>query len=319
MVDKVLREVGLYNDTTAREHANTCAELAYENLYNAFDWTDAKSVFLWGVGGGFFEYYQDGVIVMPRGVERIQAAVFNYNRNLANDSSSFVVMNPSAWDASNGSGDPTIYTVLSPSSASYDKIPVGDEKEITIRSDSDSDVGVVVSYTANKTGDSSFSSTATLDGTNPVSIGYWNLVSYFSKPETAGRILVSADGDDFFQLEPKENSVNYLRVKLNKVPAADSNASIMFLVRNRFPGFKNDCDSVKIPAINQAVIATLKADMLEYKEDFEKAAIKRNDANSFFMQAVANERLLGQYDVRVGVENPCVVGARTGNGSIFKT
>lgn len=317
IVDLELRSVGLFNDEKAREHANARLRLAYENFYNAFDWRDAKCTLV--ALPSYFStensYGLSNTITLPDYIESVQG--MSYDNSFAVRPSNYgnlIELSPNVFDEQKSKGSPILYSPLSPSSATK---PITSAGVLTFASSSASDVGVEVSVVGSVNATQVvYREVVLLDGTNNVStVNQYDFVSEISKPETIGNISVSANSSVISTILANDNKNDFVRIMISCSIDLDDNKQILMLCRKRFSGFWSDSDTIKIPAAEQAIIATLKAELLEYKQDWEKAKEKRNDANSFFIQAVKNERELAAFDVKMSVDIPCRVSVRGGSSN----
>jgi len=128
-----------------------------------------------------------------------------------------------------------------------------------------------------------------LNGTNDVTGSLsFSEIKAISKPETTGRITVTAGATTLGTLAPWADRGAYRRIRIYPEPTDTVTAYVEAL--RRFPRLTSDHDTILIHRAESAIVDLFEAELCEYDERGEEAAAKRVAARERLLLAMEQEK-----------------------------
>lgn len=287
MAQFVAAKTGSTDDASV-SRAKDFIRARYTMVYDAHLFEDSKVLFALTV--------DEPIITLPEWVSRVMQVRFqdpdtegSYEVKPESKDTMFMV-DPEMFDRA---GDPVVYSYL-PSVGTHTS-PEG--RMVKVMSDSGDDSGEVRLrgfYNGLET-----SETIALQGSSEMtSTKYYDDITTFSKPETAGNItLKSSDDEELQVLLPGETQRRHPRIQLH--PDRWTTMYVLVLAKRTVVPLVHDNDAPAVSGIENALIAYATGDMLERQRQYGKAQLKVQEGSALVDSLLKQERSQRTLNVRI--------------------
>jgi len=266
MADLITRKVGK-TDTASIALCKDCIRQRYAMIYDASNWRETELVLSISVVADQQE------IIVPHTMERVKAARWNETGIVwPVELATLFEQDPGIFERT---GTPVHFAELA--TVGVATAPGG--KTVTIVSSNSTDTGLTVSVRG-EVGTVETQETITLNGlTSASGSALWDRIFLIGKPETTGTMTVTnSAGTTLVALWPKERCRQHTRLWLQETP--NTAHTMVLLGKRRMRELWNDADCPTLRNTDNAIMAYVMGDMLEYARQYAKAVIKQKEGHA---------------------------------------
>jgi hypothetical protein len=211
------------------------------------------------------------VLILPQIVGRVLSARWGDNSTLQVESlGSMFLLDPGKFETI---GEPATFSLIAPSAVAVE--PDGQKLSMT-SSDPATEATVTV---RGMLGTSEKTEQITLSGTGSVqTVNDYDEVLLLSKGSTSVDLTVTnEDGDTLLFLDTWETSRSHQRLHFHGTPAAAEN--LLILYKRKIRPLVEESDGTELTGLDNALLASAIADMLEGQRQYAKAQLKAGEAS----------------------------------------
>lgn len=264
-------------DDSSVEEAKTYLKSRYRMLWDSRPWRDSIGMISLGSSS------VSQVTTLPAIVDRVMAIRWGSESNLLPQSLGAIFqIDPALFDRT---GTPASFSLIAPSGVSSS--PGGNPVFV---SSSDPSASFKVSIRGAFNGNPK-SEVIQVAGTSQLSsVNNYDEIYSLSKSSTSSALSVldSSLAKTILSLESWETSRSFQRIHFDVIP--ESADSCLILFKRTFRPLVNDSDSPELTGIDNALLASAIADMLEGQRQYGKAQIKMQEASMMATQMADMER-----------------------------
>ncbi|HWA07919.1 MAG TPA: hypothetical protein VG838_00480 [Opitutaceae bacterium] len=262
-------KVGLTDDT-AKARARSYAAMRYQLIFRSALWKDALSIYTKALAANA------NTVILPSQVEKVLGVRSGSRALMPADQVFLFNDDPLAWERSGGEVQFTLPAVTALSGAPQ----TGGEK-LRFVSSNNSDTTKKVTIYGRDANQEEATEVLTLNGTSNVdSVNSYEEVYLLSKDVTAGAVTVTGVSSTaaLQSLRPTETLRRHTRVRIHDTPVEAVTLSV--LAKRRPNPLENDTDSTLLPALDNALLALVLGDMLQWQDAYAKGNTCFDEGNA---------------------------------------
>lgn len=264
--DLITSKIGK-TDTEAVSICKDFVRHRYKMIYDSALWKESRLTLSLSITSGTQE------IIIPHIMERVIGARWDENQRIWPAELDWLIeQDPEIFERT---GDPTYFSEL----ATVAVAVAPGSKLISCVSSSVSDVGLDIQVRG-EIGNVEYQETITLNGTTVVAgTVAWERILSLGKPATVGTVTVAnSDSTTLVTLWPDERTRQHCRIWLHSTP--NTSKTLLVLGKRRIRELMEDTDAPIIRNIDNAILAYVEADMLEYAQQYGKSAVKQQEGHA---------------------------------------
>lgn len=266
LADIVTRTIGK-TDAAAIALCKDFIRRRYAMIYDSANWRETELVLSFSVAANTQE------VIIPNTMERVKAVRWDGTGMVwPTELATLFEQDPGIFDRT---GTPVRFAELA--TVGVATAPGG--KVISVVSSSSADTGLTISVRG-EVGTTETEETITTNGTTAASgTVLWDRIFLIGKPETTGTISVTnSDGTALVSLWAKERCRQHVRIWLQETP--NQAKTMHVLGKRRMRELWNDADCPILRNIDNALMAYVQGDMLEYAKQYAKAQLKQQEGHA---------------------------------------
>lgn len=279
------RKIRITSDE-AISRAKESARFRYIMIYDSALWDETKVTYTVSTANNY--------IIMPYYCDRIVGVRCNGMEIPALEQQTIFRVAPTLYDQT---GQPVNYSIMETSAIA--QLPDTNPSLISFESDATGDIGVEMRLWGNN-GNTLQRETVTLAGTSVVNSvnSYYDPVTVISKPTTIGTVTVKdANSNTLLTLFPEELSRTHPRIRLH--PQPDTSYSFLILYKKKPNPLVEDSDRPTISNIDNALLAYVEGDLLEWQKLYDQAQMKFTEASGLLAESRDLEKNQAQKNMRI--------------------